>query len=60
MIQSNPGVQRPLLYMIIAIVVVTMALPLAVSTGQTRVGGIFDECFETSCDGRVVVAEAGE
>lgn len=50
------GVQRPLLYLVAALIAVAIALPLAVSTGQTQIGGIFDECFEQSCDGTTLVA----
>lgn len=60
MIRSNPGVRRPFLYVIAAVFGIAVAVPLAVTSGQTRTSGIFDECFAASCDGLTMVAEAGE
>ncbi len=50
MIRSNPGVQRPFLYFIAALLGVVVAMPLAISSNQLQTGGIFDECLEASCD----------
>ena len=58
MFKSNPGVQRPLLYAVAAVVGVVLAVPLAIGSNQTQSGGLFDECFETTCDGVSLFASA--
>ncbi len=58
MFRSKPGVQRPLLYVLAAVLAVAVAIPLAVSTGQATVGGIFDECFDADCSGAPLYASA--
>jgi len=58
MFKSDPGVKRPLLYVVAAVLGIAMAVPLAVSSGQMSAGGIFDECFDNSCSGAAVYAKA--
>lgn len=58
MFKSAPGVQRPLLYVVAAVIAVALAVPLAVSSGQIKSGGIFDECYEEPCDGAALLARA--
>lgn len=59
MFRSNPGVRRPVLYAVAAVVAIALAIPLAANTGQLSAGGIFDECYAASCDGRILTADAG-
>ncbi|MEO1243254.1 MAG: hypothetical protein AAFX54_15190 [Pseudomonadota bacterium] len=58
MFKSAPGVQRPLLYVVAAVIAAALAVPLAVSSGQIKSGGIFDECYEEPCDGAALLARA--
>ncbi len=58
MFESNPGVKRPFLYAVAAAFAIALAIPLALSSGQANVGGIFDECFEANC-GVALFANAG-
>jgi len=58
MFKSDPGVKRPLLYIIAAVLSIAMAVPLAVSSGQMSAGGIFDECFDNACTSAAVFAKA--
>jgi len=44
------GVKRPLMYFIVAAFSIAIALPLAISSGQTQVGGLFDECYGDHCE----------
>ena len=60
MFRSNPGVRRPFLYVIAAVMGIALAIPLAISSGQIHAGGIFDECFNASCDGVAVMARAAD
>ena len=55
---TSSGVRRPTLYAIVAAFGVALAIPLALSSGQTNVGGIFDECFGAACDVTTIVAAA--
>ena len=56
MFTKEPGVQRPKLYFIVAVFCIAIAMPLAINSGQTRLSGIFDECFDTSCEVPAVYA----
>ncbi len=56
MIKEN-GVKRPLMYAVIATLAIVLALPLALVSGQTKVGGLFDECYEDQCTMQTVYAE---
>ena len=58
MIKNNSGVKRPVLYFIVAVFGIALAVPLAASSGQMAGGGIFDECFETSCTSSPRLADA--
>ncbi len=58
MIRSNPGVRRPVLYVVAALIGIAVVMPLAISSGQTGPGGIFDECFASSCSGNALIADA--
>lgn len=58
MFKSNPGVRRPALYFVAAALGIALMIPLAVSSGQTAAGGIFDECFEASCSSETMIADA--
>ncbi len=57
MFKSSPGVRRPLLYIAAAAFGIALMIPLAISSGQTGEGGIFDECFGAACDGHTKVAD---
>ncbi len=58
MFKSDPGIKRPMLYLLAAALGIAMAIPMAVTSGQTQTGGIFDECFDNSCSGATLVANA--
>ena len=58
MFKSDPGVKRPLLYIVAAALGIAMAVPMAVSSGQMQSGGMFDECFENSCTNATIFAKA--
>jgi len=58
MFNSDPGVKRPILYVLAAAFAVALAVPLAASSGQMQAGGIFDECFESACDSATMLANA--
>jgi len=58
MFRSNPGVKRPILYFAVAALAIAMAVPMALSSGQMQVGGIFDECYDAPCSGAAVYADA--
>jgi hypothetical protein len=58
MFKSDPGVKRPLLYILAAALGIAMAVPLAISSGQMQTGGIFDECFSSSCGSSALLANA--
>lgn len=58
MFKSDPGVKRPILYVIAAAFAVALAVPLAASSGQMKTGGIFDECFGSTCDSTTMLANA--
>ncbi len=58
MFKSDPGVRRPVLYFFAAVIGIALVIPLAISSGQTASGGIFDECFGASCNSETVVADA--
>lgn len=60
MIRSNPGVRRPFLYLIAALLGVVVAMPLAISSNQIQTGGIFDECVEGTCDNVTLFASVKE
>ena len=55
---TSSGVRRPTLYAIVAAFGVALAIPLALSSGQTNVGGIFDECFGAACEASTLLAKA--
>ena len=57
MFRSNPGVRRPTLYVLAALIGIMLVLPLAISSGQLGSGGIFDECY-ASCSANALVADA--
>ena len=57
MFRSNPGVRRPTLYILAALIGIVLVLPLAISSGQLGAGGIFDECYD-SCSGNAMIADA--
>ncbi len=56
MFRSNPGVQRPLLYAVAAVLGVVFGVPLAISTSVVKADGLYDECFEVTCDGASLFA----
>lgn len=56
--ELHSGVRRPAMYAIVAAFVVALAIPLALSSGQTKVGGIFDECFGAACEASTMLAQA--
>ena len=56
--QQRQGVQRPLLYILAAVLTVAIVLPLANSSGQMQPGGLFDECFGDDCSGASRIASA--
>ena len=58
MFKSDPGIKRPMLYLIAAALGIAMAIPMAVSSGQMQTGGIFDECFDNSCGSATLIANA--
>ncbi|NNE42560.1 MAG: hypothetical protein HKN14_16765 [Marinicaulis sp.] len=51
------SVKRPYLYIIAAVIAVSATLPLANGSGQTKLGGIFDECFGDACSNSLTYAE---
>jgi len=53
----DEGVRRPILYLIAAIMAVAVALPLAISSGQMKTGGLFDECFGDNCTSPVFASK---
>ena len=55
---SSTGVRRPFLYFVVAAFAVAMAIPLAIASGQDGQGGIFDECFDRSCNSAALIASA--
>ena len=58
MFKSDPGVKRPLLYLVAAALGIAMAIPMAMSSGQMQSGGIFDECLGNSCGSATMLANA--
>ena len=58
MFKSDPGVKRPLLYIVAAALGIAMAVPMAVSSGQMQSGGLFDECFGNTCSNATIFAKA--
>lgn len=53
---ANSQVRRPVMYFVIATFAVALALPMAIASGQTQVGGMFDECY-SGCDTRTLLAK---
>ncbi|MEM9495962.1 MAG: hypothetical protein AAGA09_08150 [Pseudomonadota bacterium] len=55
--KQTSGGERPILTIVAALVAIALALPLAISSGQMTVGGIFDECYEEPCGAETRWAE---
>ena len=58
MFGSGSSVKRPILYFVAAAFAIALAVPLAASSGQMQAGGIFDECFGSTCDSATMLANA--
>ncbi|MEL7490686.1 MAG: hypothetical protein AAGJ73_08195 [Pseudomonadota bacterium] len=56
--RSTLGVRRPALYLLAAALGVAVVIPLAIYSGQSGAGGIFEECFGASCSGGTLIADS--
>lgn len=46
-----------MLYLAAALLGIALVLPMAIASGQTKLGGLFDECYDR-CGGGIELAEA--
>ena len=58
MCRSNPGVQRPFLYAVAAVLGVVFGVPLAISTSVVSADGLADDCYEATCNSSALFASA--
>ncbi len=58
--QQAHTVRRPVLYMIVGALGIALALPLALASGQTKMGGLFDECYAVECSNTPAFADLQE